>query len=170
VPVVVWATSDESARTAKADGLNVYHGDPREDAAEGAPSELDELEYALAVSDDDGLNAVVASDLSEYFGREHVYQLPVKEGEGASFYTRAQVLFDAAANHDDLAARLDDSRELVIATAPSAASRDVSDRLGPAGIPMFIYTPGKHLHIVTAGDRPALDPGQELIGLRGPGE
>ena len=62
-------------RAAKADGLSVYQGNPTEDASEDAPSELDELEYALAVGDDEALNAMVATDLSEYFGRDRVFQL-----------------------------------------------------------------------------------------------
>ncbi len=68
--VVLWTANDERARAAEADGLIVYQGDPTADA----PSELDELEYALVVDDDEGLNAMVATDLSEYFGRERVFQ------------------------------------------------------------------------------------------------
>ena len=163
--VMVWTTNDERAQAAKADGLVVYQGDPFVDAAGGAPSELDELEYALAVSDDDGLNAMVATDLSEYFGREHVYQLPPKRGQTASFYTRAQTLFDSSASHDEIAARIQRGGEITVAAAPATGSTAIMDRVGATGIPIFIYTPGKHLHIITAGDRPALDPGQELIGL-----
>ena len=73
--MVVWTGNDEHARAAKADGLSVYQGDPTEDASGDAPSDLDELEYALAVGDDEALNAMVATDLSEYFGRDRVFQL-----------------------------------------------------------------------------------------------
>ena len=39
--------------------------------------------------------------------------------------------------------------------------------LGANGIPMFVLTPGMELAVVAAGDRPELEEGQELIGLRG---
>ena len=63
--VVLWAGNDENAHAAEADGLTLYRGDPTQDAAAGIPSELDGLEYALAVGDDEALNAMVATDLSE---------------------------------------------------------------------------------------------------------
>jgi hypothetical protein len=33
----------------------------------------------------------------------------------------------------------------------------------------FVHTPGKNLRVVTAGDEPTLESGQELIGLNGVG-
>ena len=165
LPVVVWTTDVERARAARADGLTVYQGDPIADSAGEAPSELDELEYALAVSDDDSLNAMVATDLSEYFGREHVYQLSVKRGHNADYYTRAQVLFDVSADHDQLASRIEGGSEIAVSAAHGAASTGKLDGSGGIEVPMFIYTPGKRLHIITAGDHTALDPDQELIGL-----
>ena len=83
--VVLWTANEEHARAAEADGLMVYKGDPTQDATETAPSDLDGLDYALAVGDDDALNAMVATDLSEYFGRGHVFQLPVSERREAAF-------------------------------------------------------------------------------------
>ena len=163
--VVLWTANDERARAAEADGLIVYQGDPTTDATADAPSELEGLEYALVVGDDEGLNAMVATDLSEYFGRERVFQLPVKGGRAADFYTRARVLFDGSANHDVLAARIEAGAEISVAVAPAAGETDNDDCLGAGGIPMFVLTPRKHLRVLAAGDRPALEPGQELIGL-----
>lgn len=164
--VMVWTTNDGRAQAAQADGLIVYQGDPTSDATANAPSELDELAYALIVSDDDSLNAMAATDLSEFFGREHVYQLPVKDGQAASYYTRAQMLFDRLATHDQLAARLAGGAEIAVAKSPAVAGdTNIRGLLGSGGIPMFVVTPGKHLHVVTAGDQLSLDAGQELIGL-----
>ncbi len=163
--VVLWTGNDERARAAKADGLIVYVGDPTADATAGVPSELDELKFALAVGDDEGLDAMFATDLSEYFGRERVFQLPVKEGRTADYYTRSQVLFDSSANHDMLAARIEAGAEITIVAAPATEETDIGNLLGAAGIPMFVYTPGKQLQVLAAGDRPTLKPGQELIGL-----
>ena len=83
--VVLWTANEEYARAAEADGLTVYKGDPTQDATETAPSDLDGLDYALAVGDDEALNAMVATDLSEYFGRGHVFQLPASERRAAAF-------------------------------------------------------------------------------------
>jgi hypothetical protein len=109
---------------------------------------------------------MLATDLSEFFGRERIYQLPIKRGRAADFYTRAQVLFDGSATHDHLAARLEGGAEIAVVDSPAAAGRtNIRDCLGIGGIPMFVFTPAKQLHIVTAGDRLVLSTGQELIGL-----
>ena len=82
-----------------------------------------------------------------------IFQLPVKPGPSADFYTRAPLLFDESANHDALAARIKAGTKVAVAPTETA------------GIPMFVHTPAKHLHIAVAGDRPTLETGQELIGL-----
>ena len=166
--VLLWTGSDERARAAKADGLTLYRGDPTEDATAGIPPDLDGLDYALAVGDDEALNAMIATDLSDYLGRGHVFQLPVAEGREADFYTRVPVLFDDSATHDELLARIEDGSEIVVAEPTAGANggeTDIQTRLGMTGMPMFLLTPGKDLHVITTGDRPPLEPGQELIGL-----
>ncbi len=163
--VVVWTGNDERARAAEADGLIVYQGDPAADATADAPSELDELEYALVVGDDEAHNAMVASDLGEYFGREHVFQLPVKDGPTAAYYTRAALLFDASATHDLLEARIDAGAKIAVATTPAEGEAGIGDGLGAVIFPMFVHTPGKNLRVLTVGDQPALEAGQDLIGL-----
>ena len=165
--VMLWTGSDERARAAEADGLTIYRGDPTADATAGIPSELDGLDYALAVGDDEALNAMIATDLSEHFGRDRVFQLPVTAGRAADFYTRVPVLFDRAATHDELLARIDAGAKIVVADTPTGANgdTDIRARLGATGMPMFVLTPGKGLHVLAADDRPALQAGQELIGL-----
>ncbi len=164
--VLVWTRNDEYARAAKADGLSVYKGNPTEDASEDAPSELDELEYALCVGGDEALNAMVATDLSEYFGRDRVFQLAASDERTAEFYTRAQVLFDDSASHDELLSRIKAGAEITVTEAPAAGrnGKDAgADRA--AALPMFVLTPGKDVRVLTAGDKPDLEAGQELISL-----
>ena len=57
------------------------------------------------VGDDEAFCAMAATDLSEYFGRDRVFQLPAKDKQAADFYTRVSVLFDDAASHDELLAQ-----------------------------------------------------------------
>ena len=164
--VLVWTGNDEYARAAKADGLSVYQGNPVSDASEDAPSELDELEYALCVGSDEALNAMVATDLSEYFGRDRVFQLAASDERTAEFYTRAQVLFDDSATHDELLSRIKAGAEITVTEAPAAGKngKDAgADRA--ATLPMFVHTPETDLRVLTAGDKPDLKAGQELIGL-----
>ncbi|MGZ6667471.1 MAG: cation:proton antiporter [Solirubrobacteraceae bacterium] len=165
--VMLWTGDEDQARAAEADGLTVYPGDPTEDASAGIPSELDGLEYALAVGGDEALNAMIATDLSEHFGRGRVFQLPVTDGRAADFYTRVPVLFDDSATHDELLARIEAGGEIVVAEAPAGTNgeTDIRTRLGATGMPMFVLTPGKDLHVLAADDRPPLQAGQELIGL-----
>ena len=125
-----------------------------------------ELEYALAVGADEALNAMVATDLSEYFGRDRVFQLPASDERTADFYTRAQVLFDDSATHDELLSRIKAGDEIAVTEAPAAAKngKDAGADRG-AALPMFVLTPGEDLRVLTAGDEPDLKAGQELISL-----
>ena len=74
-----WTGNDERARCR---GRRAHRLPERstENATEPAPSDLDGLDYALSVTDDEALNPMIATDLSEYFGRGHVLQLPVTDG------------------------------------------------------------------------------------------
>ena len=165
--VVLWTVNDEHARAAKDDELSVYRGNLIEDATAGAPSDLDQLDYALVVGEDEALCAMAATDLCEYFGRDRVFQLPAKDKRAADFYTRVTVLFDDSASHDELLARIEAGAEIAAtqAAAEVEGEADIRARSTAKGIPMFVHTPGKDLRVLAAGDRPSLKPGQELIGL-----
>ena len=111
---------------------------------------------------------MVATDLSEYFGRGHVFQLAVSERRAAGFLARVPILFDGSATHQELLTRIEAGGE--ISVAEPAGTKGGTDRragLGANGIAMFVLTPGKELDVVVAGDRTKLHEGQELIGLRG---
>jgi hypothetical protein len=125
------------------------------------------LAVADIVGDDEALCAMVATDLSEYFGRDRVFQLPAKDARAGDFLTRVPVLFDDSASHDELLARIEAGAEIAVAEEPAGAAgeTDVHARLGADGMPMFVHTPGKDLRVLAAGDEPALKAGQELIGL-----
>jgi NhaP-type Na+/H+ or K+/H+ antiporter len=150
---VIWTASDELSEAAKAAGLTVYSGDPTAAKSADPPPELDGIENALVATDDDGLNAMVAADLGEPFGRNNVYQLATSEEDESGFYVRAQVLFDESATHDELATRLEQGAGI--------EGVDVDE----AAITMFVVKAGEELRVLTAGDEPELDPGDELIGL-----
>ena len=168
VTAVLWTANEEHARAAEADGLTVYRGDATQDATETEPSDLDGLEYALAVGEDEALNAMIATDFSEYFGRGHVFQLAVSERREAVFLARVPILFDGSATHEALLTRIEAGDEISVADPAGAnGGKDLHAGLGANGIPMFIHTPGRKLDVVTAGDRTELLEGQELIGLRG---
>jgi NhaP-type Na+/H+ or K+/H+ antiporter len=172
IAVVLWTADDEHARAAEADGLTVHRMDPADAATETAPSYLDGLEYALAVSDDDALNAMITTDLTEYFGTGNVFQVAIADGRTASFYTRVPVLFDDSATHDELLARIEAGGEIAVVEPPAGANGETEIRtvLGADGIPIVVLTPEHGLHVLAAADRPALKPGHRLIGLSRPGE
>jgi hypothetical protein len=109
---------------------------------------------------------MIATDLAEHFGRGRVFQLPVSKGRATSFFTRVPVLFDDAATHDELLARIEAGGEIAVtAAAGGNGATDIGARVGTTGMPMFVFTPGKDLHVLAAADRPPLKPEQELIGL-----
>ena len=74
----------------------------------------------LAVGDDEALNAMIATDLSEYFGRGRVFQLAVTHGQAADFYTSVPVLFEDSATHDEPLARINAGGVIVVAQAAAA--------------------------------------------------
>ena len=154
--VVLWTASDEHAQAAIAEDLSVYRGNPLEDATADEPSDLEQVEYALVVGDDEAFCAMAATDLSEYFGRDRVFQLPAKDEQAADFYTRVTVLFDDTASHDELLARIEGGAEVTVTKATTEEA---------GGMPMFVNTPDKDFRVIAAGDRPKLESGQELIGL-----
>ncbi len=166
ITVLVWTGDDEYAGAAKSAGLSVYDGNPTEDASGDAPSQLDELEYALAVAEDEALNAMVATDLSEYFGRDRVFQLAAKDARTGDFYTMATVLFDGSASHEALLAQVKAGGKIAVTEAPANGKRRTGNGVGGAAdLPMFVLTPGKDLQVLAAGDHPTVGIGQELIGL-----
>ena len=166
--VVVWTSNAEHARAAESDGLMVYKTHPTQDATENLPSDLDGLDYALAVGDDEVLNAMIAGDLSEYFPRGHVFQLPISEHRAAGLLARAPILFHDSATHGELLARIEAGGDISVAEPAGAnGGTDRGAGLGANGIAMFVHTPGRKLDVVAAGDRTELHEGQELIGLRG---
>ena len=156
--VVLWTGDDEQARAAEADGLTVYQSDPTDNVAAALPSDLDGLDYALAVSDNSALNAMVATDLAEYFASDHVFQLPVSDERHAAYKNRARALFDESATYQELLARIKAGAEIIDAEPRAAANggTDIRARLGPDAIPMFLHTPGKDLSVLAAGERPPL--------------
>jgi NhaP-type Na+/H+ or K+/H+ antiporter len=167
IAVVVWTRNAKDAHAAEADGLTVDQTDPTQAAAGTVPSYLDGIEYALAVSDDEALNAMIATDLSEYFGDDHIFQLPIADAHTASYYTRVRELFEQTATHEELRARIGAGSEIAIVDPPAAANgqTDIRAGLGADVIPMFVHTPGRDLRILSITDRPSLKPGQNLIGL-----
>ena len=143
--VLVWTGNDEHARAAEADGLAVYRRNPIEDAAGDAPSDLDQLDYALLVGDDDALNAMVATDLSEYFGRDRVFQLPAKDKRRGLLHQGAGAL-RRLSDHDELLARIKAGAEVTVTEAPPAGKDGKDNGAGRAvALPMFVHTPGKDL-------------------------
>ena len=159
--VMLWTATTSKRTLPRRTGSLSTEAIPTQDATAGIPSELDGLDYALAVGDDEALNAMIATDLSEHFGRDRVFQLPVTAGRAADFYTRVPLLFDRAATHDELLARIEAGGKIIVADAPTGANgdTDIRARLGATGMPMFVLTPGKDLHVLAAGDRPPLHAG-----------
>ena len=161
VTAVIWIASAELSKAARDEGLTVYAGDPTAADSADPPPELDDVEYALVATDDDGLNAMVAADLGDYFGHNRVYQLATSEDDDSGFYVRGRVAFDRSATHDELASRLERGAEVEASEVGSEGLVDV----GEGRIAMFVHTPGVELRILTADDRVEPDPGDELIGL-----
>ena len=83
---------------------------------------------------------MVATDLSEYFGRDRVFQLAVKDDRTRDFYTRATILFDDSANHEELEAQIKAGGKITVTEAPANGKKSAA---GPADLPMFVHTPGK---------------------------
>ena len=87
----------------------------------------------------------------------------------ASFLDRVPILFDESATHAELQSRIEAGAEITVTEAPAAGKNGKDAGIDRAiALPMFVYTPGKDLHVLTAGEQPDLKPGQELISLSKP--
>jgi NhaP-type Na+/H+ or K+/H+ antiporter len=161
VTAVMWISGQEPAKVARDEGLKVYAGDPVAGVSADPPSELDDVENALIATDDDGFNAMLAADLGQYYGRDHVYQLATSETDDTGFYVRARPLFDDSATHDELELRLERGARVAGVEVDPQGRSD----LGEGAITMFVLKAGKELRIVTADARLELEPGDELIVL-----
>ena len=115
------------------------------------------------MTDDDGLNGMLAADLGQYFGHDRVYQLAPTSGDDIDFYVRSRVLFDESATYHELDARLKRGAVVDALTVQSDGQAEAND----GAIAMFILSPD-NLHVVVAGEAPRSDPGEELIGLTPP--
>ena len=160
VTAVIWTSDQELEKAAGDEGLTVYRGDPTAVGAAIPPPELDDVENALLMTDDDGLNGMLAADLGQYFGHDRVYQLAPSGGDDIDFYVRSQLLFDNSMTHDELESRLAQGAVVDDMTVDSDGRAVMSD----GAIAMFILSP-EELHILVAGEAPKLDPGDGLIGL-----
>lgn len=162
----LWSGNEEETRAAKADGLEVYVGDPDADANSNLPTGLDDIEYVLAVSEDEALNAMVAADLADYFGQGQVFQLAVTDQQDTEFYIRAPILFDDSLVHEDLAARLEAGAVITASPVQAADGEEtIAADLSADRVPMFIHTPDESLRPVAAGEHLQLEAGQVVIGL-----
>jgi hypothetical protein len=97
----------EPRKAAAEEGLIVYSGDPTAVGSPDPPPELEDVETALLMTDDDGFNGMLSADLGQYYGHDRIYQLAASGDSGSDFYVRSRILFDESATHDVLAARLD---------------------------------------------------------------
>ena len=109
---------------------------------------------------------MVATDLSEYFGRDRVFQLAANDDRRADFYTRATVLFDDSARHDELLSRIKAGAEITVSRSAGGREGWKGRRRRQRPRCRCSYTHlGKDLRVLTAGDTPDLMTGQELMSL-----
>src|SRR4051812_21624683 len=64
----------ELRKAAAEEGLIVYSGDPAAVGSPDPPPELEDVETALLMTDDDGFNGMLSADLGQYYGHDRVYQ------------------------------------------------------------------------------------------------
>lgn len=118
----------------------------------------------MIITDDDGMNAMFAADLGEYFGHNDVYQIATSDEDDAGLYIRARLLFDRSATYDEIEGRLEGGPGIESVKVDSARGAEIDD----GAIRMFVVRASGELLILTDGEIPELEPGDELIGLPGP--
>jgi hypothetical protein len=75
----------EPRKAAAEEGLIVYSGDPTAVGSPDPPPELEDVETALLMTDDDGFNGMLSADLGQYYGHDRVYQLAASGGQRQRF-------------------------------------------------------------------------------------
>lgn len=104
VPVLMTDPNRQHLRAAREAGVPTYYGDILSEAAEHGV-ELVAFGFAIAASDNDAYNTLVATDLAPEFGRENVFQIG-RVGDGAARHALPATLggrrFGAGGSFDDL--------------------------------------------------------------------
>ncbi len=129
----------------------------------------------LAMTPNDGVNALAAAEFVELFGRAEVYQLPHKPAEiehGRLAPSRtARTLFGPQSSFSRLAQRLRDGAVVKKTSLSDAFDYQAFRGLyGDSAVVLFTIEPSGNLTVCTAENTVAPQPGQTLISLVEPVE
>lgn len=107
VPVLVTDSRYEKLKYPRQQGVATYHGQAVVDIEEG-PLDLTNYSYLLAASDNDAYNALVCNVLTEDFGTNNIFQLPLNDAtdlEEISPSVGGQIIRDDSLVFDNILTR-----------------------------------------------------------------
>jgi NhaP-type Na+/H+ or K+/H+ antiporter len=159
----------------RVEGLSVLYGSALSDFEPGE-IDLGGIGQMLALTPNDGVNALAVQRFAEVFGRAKVYQLaPKGTKEGRREPIRRDIRGRILWGPDVTFARVQEQSEAGASVKVTNISdeftyEDFRARYGPRALALFLITPGGDLVALSADSAAAPTPGDKLVSLLIPGE
>ena len=174
LPVLVVDTNIGLVRTARREGLPVYHGSVLSDQAD-EELELPGIGKLLALTANDEVNALSARHFVHLFGRQNLYQLSparlASEGSSAlSAELRARVLGGDEFTFEVLQERIDGGSHFTSTTLTDQFGiEEWQAEHGEDAVPLIVVTRTGGVTVASQGRDVDPKPGDRLVGLTGSG-
>lgn len=165
--VLLVDTNDRYIQEARMAGLPTAHESILSDAIRDR-GDLAGIGRLLAMTPNDGVNALATLHFVEAFGRANVYQLApeVRRHEPASAHLHGRFLFAPETTYMNLFERL--THEASVKTTPLTREFDYEafrTYYGSTALPLFVIDPWGHLTVCTADEVIDPQPGETLVSL-----
>jgi NhaP-type Na+/H+ or K+/H+ antiporter len=173
LPVLVVDTNVGLVKTARNEGLPVYHGSVLSDQAD-EELELPGIGQLLALTANDEVNALSARHYVHLFGRQNLYQLsPASHARagasGLSSEVRARVFGGDEFTYEVLDARIGEGARFSSTTlSDQFGSNEWREEHGEDAVPFMLVTRTGAVTVASPDRDLDPKPGDTLIGLTGP--
>ncbi len=163
IRVKLWTAREHEQLMAREAGLEA-RAPPLGVDVEGREAEMEEVSYALLMSDSDEFNALAAFELRQELGRHRVFRLAPRErsAEPLPAYAEGQILFAESLDFAELGRRFESGAEIVALPSPAAATAEAQGLTA-----LFVIAEDGSLRVVAAGSGAEPEPGETTISLKG---
>ena len=165
VSVRLWTGRADQQAAARAAGLDADRGRLMAGAL-SREAELEEVTDALVLTGSDDFNALTAAQLRIELGHGCVHRVaPAPDADLLPPVAGGGVLGGEELTFEELTRRFASGERLV--AAPAGGEHGAAAAPWPAGIPLFVVTPGGRLRVAADGSDPEIAAGDTVIALAG---
>lgn len=167
LPVMLIDVNADNVAAARLEGLRAVQADVLSDRAIER-LELGGIGRVLALTPNDGVNALAAQQFVHEFGRQNVYQLaPAGDGhQRLARRLRGRTLFDESATFEELSRRFAAGMRLrAVPFQDGSGAKELARHFGTDTLPLFLIDARKRLYIQDFDNPLKGQPGMTLIAL-----